>query len=132
MRTGPALPDEPQERRTGRPARAATGRSTGASAADRAAARRGTSSVAVLDREDEPEPGSEVDDATDGVIDDALASNARVVDDEPADTDERDDGDVAPPAAPRRRSTPAGGSAAERAAARRARQRAERDEKGEF
>ncbi len=160
VRSGPALPDEAPDRRSARPARAGTPRRAGGTAAERAAARRGTTTgVAVLDRDtdavddtvdeaaddrvddavDEPVDGP-MDDASDGVIDDALASNARAVPTAPADdaaspddTADEDDGTDAeepPPSASRRRTAPSGGTAAERAAARRARMR-QRDEKGE-
>jgi preprotein translocase subunit SecD len=94
----------------------------------RTAAQPKAAPVAVLDREDEPSPtGSaasdepDVTDETELLTDEETTSDAVDADDSSKDDE---------PATPRRRTTPAPGSAAERAAQRRARMRAQADEKG--
>ncbi len=83
--------------------------------------------VALLDREDDDiDDDDGATELVETVPDEAVANEASG--EQPGDDDEP--AEAGEPAAPRRRSTPEPGSAAERAAARRARMRAQSDEKG--
>jgi preprotein translocase subunit SecD len=119
---------EPAERNRTKPARtkAAQARTTSLT-------KQRPAPVALLERDEEPveSPASDdghTNDEAESVRLDASAGAEPGPADEIPDTDEPSDADG--PSEPRRRSVPEPGSAAERAAARRARMRAQSDEKG--
>lgn len=127
----PPAPD-PAPRASTKPARTKPARTRSTSPT-----KTGTAPVALLERDDEsaapdaaePQPTAEPDIAEAGTTESTPepAGDEHVAD-EPLDTDESAVADE--PAKPRRRAVPEPGSAAERAAARRARMRAQADEKG--
>lgn len=115
-------------------ARTKPARATGAKAAPASTATKAP--VAVLEREDEPEPmAADVADDTDEPVelDTPVAPEVRADEadtDEAADSVTADDTERVAAAKARRRTAPEPGTAAERAAQRRARMRAQADEKG--